>query len=166
MRMLTSLRNRFQNKALFEQRLAEVKRTPPIAMKSSRLLFVSLVNERDLLMYLLAIKSVYRCLGEGQVCAICDDVSVEGRRLLRQHVEEIELVDVQEIDTGRCPAGGTWERLVFIIDRSQHSYVIQVDSDVLAFPPLTEVRLAYRVEPLVHHGPDWRCSRDHGSNSA
>src|SRR6478672_6224593 len=142
MPLIAFLKKRF-NRALFVRSLAEVQETRPLEIKRAGLTFVSMVNERDLLMYLLAIKSVYRCIGEGQVCVICDDLGVEARRLLKRHIPGIELVDIGQINIGRCQAGGTWERLLFALDRAQRSYVIQVDSDVLAFPPLTEVRCAY-----------------------
>jgi hypothetical protein len=48
---------------------------------------------------------------------------------------------IDEIDTGICQRGGTWERLLYCLDRSEDRYVIQLDSDVLAFGrDLTEIR--------------------------
>ncbi len=43
------------------------------------------------------------------------------------------------LETGGCPKGGTWERLVLILERCADEYVIQVDSDTLAKNVLGEV---------------------------
>src|SRR6185503_8193655 len=32
-----------------------------------------------------------------------------------------------------CQRGGTWERLVYLLDQSAHEYVIQMDCDTLTF---------------------------------
>jgi hypothetical protein len=58
---------------------------------------------------------------------------------LRYHVPEVELLNIDSIQTGACPRGGTWERLVKIIELSHQNYVIQIDSDTLVSAPIEEV---------------------------
>ena len=104
-----------------------------------------MVRSRDAAMYLLAIKSVYRFIGEGGVCAILDrGAPPRVHELLRAHVPGLEIAYVEDIEVGKCQRGGTWERILFILDRSHANYVIQVDADVLALAPLDEVVDAYK----------------------
>lgn len=93
----------------------------------------------DFKLYILAIKALYRRLGKGQIVALTDGVSESGKALIRKHVPAIELVPVESIDTGRIQRGGTWERLLYCVDRSAANYVIQMDADVLCVGPIPEV---------------------------
>jgi hypothetical protein len=63
---------------------------------------------------------------------------------LSHHIPGIEIVDIASIDTGSCPRGGTWERLVKIIELSQKDYVIQADADTLVSGPIPEVAECWR----------------------
>ncbi len=93
---------------------------------------VSMVGDDDVRMYLLAIKSLYARIGRGQVVAIIRrDAAPAMRGVLSKHLPGIEFVVLEDIDTGRCQRGGCWERLCYILDRSEREYVIQVDSDTL-----------------------------------
>ena len=96
-------------------------------------------------MYLVAIKSVYTRIGEGTVCIINDgSLQPQDIERLNYHLGSPTLVDIAAIDTGSCPRGGTWERLLHILDLTEHNYVIQVDSDILARRPINEVVQCYR----------------------
>lgn len=125
----------------FNRQISGILDTPPIKVADARWMIVSMVFSRDLIMYLLCIKAFYRRMGGGRVVAIIPaDLPQSQQSLLRRHVEGIELQVIDEIDTGGCQRGGTWERLAFCLDRSADKYVIQIDSDVLAFGrDLTEV---------------------------
>jgi hypothetical protein len=119
--------------------------TPPLRMPEAPLAIVSMVCRRDLWMYLAAVKSLYSALGEGSVTAIDDgSLGAAGHELLRAHIPDIRIVPIREIDTGRCPRGGTWERLVLIMDYTRDRFVIQMDCDTLARGPLPEVTACYR----------------------
>ncbi len=93
---------------------------------------VSQVCQRDLQMYLLAMKSLLRFLPARRIVAV-DDLSLRpcGKAQLSAHLPGIELIGIDEINVGRCPTGGTWERLLTIVELCQDAYVIQVDSDTL-----------------------------------
>jgi hypothetical protein len=98
-----------------------------------------MVAGHDARLYILAIKSLYRRLGRGRIVAVTDRVSEASRQLIRAHVPGIQLVPVESIDTGKIQRGGTWERLLYCIDLSASSYVIQMDADVLCVGPIPEV---------------------------
>jgi hypothetical protein len=122
--------------ARFSAAVSAVKRTPPMPVKPAPLAIVTMVATRDLTMYLLSMKAFYRRIGRGKIVAIIDrDSPGWMRRSLEQHFPGIELVILEDIDTGTCQRGGTWERLLYCIDRSAEEYVIQVDCDTLPTKP-------------------------------
>ena len=119
--------------------------TPPLSTNQAPLLFVSMVSHKDVQSYLLAIKSIYRHVGEGRILVINDgSLTEEDLALLRVHAGAPTVVGISSISTASCPRGGTWERLMLIAELARDSYVIQVDSDLLAVSPLPEVVDAYR----------------------
>jgi hypothetical protein len=94
----------------------------------------------DVKMYLLAMKSLYRRLGRGKIVAIvAEDVSRSSRELIYQHLGPVKFVDIKSIDTGNCQRGGTWERLVYILDHTAQEYYIQMDCDILCVGAIPEV---------------------------
>ncbi|HWU56453.1 MAG TPA: hypothetical protein VN175_13180 [Rhizomicrobium sp.] len=85
-------------------------------------------------MYLLAMKSFYAKLGRGKIVAIINrDMPAEARAMLQRHFPGIVLSILEDIDVGTCQRGGTWERLLYILDLADREYVIQLDSDTLTF---------------------------------
>jgi hypothetical protein len=116
----------------FNEAIGGIMETSPIRLQDAPWTIVSMVAKRDAPMYLLSIKSLYRALGRGKVVAIIDrDTPAEMRDTLRRHVEGIEFVILEDIPTGECQRGGTWERILHIVDRTESEYTIQIDSDVL-----------------------------------
>jgi hypothetical protein len=119
--------------------------TPPLVMRPAPLRLVSIISHRDLRMYLLAIKSLYSTLGEGRILILSDGtLTARDASLLRAHLPDLWLGTVDEMDTGRCQRGGTWERLVWIHDLTRDYYVIQVDSDTVTCGAIPEVVDCYR----------------------
>jgi hypothetical protein len=130
----------------FVQMAKGVLNTPPLRILGEAPLFLSMLPRRDLLAYLLAIKSLYAEIGQGRVAIINERGVIDHSSLtesdlavLRYHIPGIEIIDFCTISTGRCPRGGTWERLVKIIEFSKENYVIQVDADTLVSAPIPEV---------------------------
>lgn len=116
----------------FDWQIAGILNTPPMRVVAAPWSIVSMVADSDVRMYLLAIKSFYARIGRGQIVAIVDrDAAATTRSVLSEHLPGIEFVVLEDIDTGRCQRGGTWERLCYVLDRSEHEYVIQVDCDTL-----------------------------------
>src|SRR3546814_20226593 len=72
------------------------------------------------------------------------DGSVTGpfRSVLRQHLVNPQIISIRDIDTGPCPRGGTWERLLTILDLCADDYVIQLDSDTVPIGPVPHIQQA------------------------
>jgi hypothetical protein len=118
--------------------------TPPVKIKSAPLTFCSMVSSADFVMYLAAMKSMYRQMREGRVVTIDDgSLSEEQRDLLRKHLGA-EVRHIKDAPKWRVPKGGTWERLTTIVELSRDSFVIQVDSDTLTRATLPEILDSYR----------------------
>jgi hypothetical protein len=148
----------------FDRQISAIMGTPPLRMVDAGWSIVSMIKDRDVPMYILSIKAFYALLGAGRIIGIIDrDLSQALRDTIRLHVEGIEFVILEDLDTGTCQRGGTWERLVFLLDRSEQQYVIQIDSDVLAVgPDLDEVKdcIARNVAFTIAEGDRFRSMRE------
>lgn len=140
--MLYKLRRQWAN-SRFGRATVGIFETPPIKLKEAPWTIVSMVSNASYVqMYLLSLKSFYSRLGAGKVTAIVDrNMPTTLRDLLQYHIRGIRLCDIEDIDTGSCQQGGTWERLLFLLDHSRDEYAIQLDCDTLAFgADVSEVR--------------------------
>jgi hypothetical protein len=91
-------------------------------------------------MYILALKSFYARIRRGKMIAIVDrDMPTRIRKTLEEHLPGIRLAILEDIDTGPCQRGGTWERLLYLLDHSREEYAIQLDADTLTFGKIDEV---------------------------
>jgi hypothetical protein len=114
--------------------------TPPIALRPAPIRVVSMLQARDMLMYLLAIKSFYARIPGGAIEVIDDgSLTANDRARLVEHIPGISIKPAAAIETHPCPRGGTWERLLHILDLSASTYVVQLDSDILTTGPIPEV---------------------------
>jgi hypothetical protein len=129
----------------FARAAGRILKTAPLHPRGDSPLFLSMVCHRDLTTYLAAIKSLYAAVGGGRA-AIIDDGSLTSGDLavLRYHIAGIEVIDIAAVETAPCPRGGTWERLVKIVERSNEDYVIQVDADTLVSAAIPEVVQCWR----------------------
>lgn len=127
--------------------------TPPVKIQSAPLTFCSMCSTRDFVMYLAAMKSMYKYMGEGRVVTINDgSLTQEQQDLLRKHLGA-EVRHIDQAPKRRVPKGGTWERLTTIAELSQDSYVIQVDSDTLTRSAIPEILESYRIgRPFILAG--------------
>jgi hypothetical protein len=131
--MLTRLRNKW-NRSRFERLTKGILDTPPMPVREANWTIISMVSNKDVQMYLLAMKSFYAQIRRGKITVIVDrDMPEESRAILRHHLPGIRFVHLEDIDPGVCQRGGTWERLVYLLDESEREYVIQVDCDTLTF---------------------------------
>ena len=145
MRAITRVKRSLDKRA-FDRIARRVLYTSPLRPRGDSPLFLSMLPRRDLIPYLLAIKSLYLRIGCGRVVVI-NEVSEHGDNtlvandiaILSHHIPGIEIVDIAAIPTGSCPRGGTWERLVKAVELSGENYVIQVDADTLVFADIPEV---------------------------
>jgi hypothetical protein len=129
----------------FAIRCGGIRDTEPILCRPGPLLIVSLVSQRDLLLYLLAVKSFYRAIGEGGILVLDDGtLTASGRALLGEHIRGVEFQELARIDTGPLPRGGCWERLAMILDLARDRYIVQLDSDTATTGAIDEVLACYR----------------------
>jgi hypothetical protein len=121
-------------KARFYHQTAAIMNTPPMPVIDAPWTIISMVSNYDVQMYILAMKSFYRHLRRGKIVAIIDrDMPPGSRQTLEHHLPGIRFAILEDIDTGSCQRGGTWERLLYLIDRSKDEYAIQLDADTLTF---------------------------------
>ena len=120
----------------FDFQIRGVIHTPPLKVIDAPLTIFSMVGTGDVLMYLLSIKSFYSKIRKGKITAIVDrDMPERLRSLICNHLMGVRLVDLESLDPGKCQRGGTWERLVHMVDHSQHEFAIQLDADTLSCGP-------------------------------
>src|SRR6266550_4827170 len=113
--------------------IAAINDTPAVRTVDTGLMLFSMLRHRDVLMYLVAIKSVYSRLGPSLITVLDDGSLTEvDRRVLQAHLSGIRFLHTNAVNTERFPTGGTWERLLSIIDLTDDHYVIQVDADIVA----------------------------------
>jgi hypothetical protein len=117
--------------------------TPPIVPTDDRVVIFSMIGTRVLLPYLVAVKSLRARVGIGRI-AILDDGSLTDadKAVLAHHLGDPEIRSIHDVDTGRCPHGGTWERLLTLLDLRADDYVIQLDSDTVTVGEVPEVLAA------------------------
>ncbi len=148
----------------FDWQIRAIMGTPPLRVVDAQWSIVSMIKDCDVPMYVLGIKAFYAHLGAGRIIGIIDRNMPQALRdTIRRHVEGIELVILEDLDTGTCQRGGTWERLVFLLDRSEQQYVIQIDADVLAVgPDLDELKdcVARNVAFTIAEGDRFRSMRE------
>ena len=121
------------NVARLNRGIAGIFKTSPLTLRDAPWCIVSMVADRDVPMYLVAIKAFYSRVGRGKVTAIIDrDMSQVLRDTLTYHVPGIEFVILEDIPTDPCQRGGTWERLLYCLDRSKLEFTMQLDADMLA----------------------------------
>jgi hypothetical protein len=120
-----------------------VLQSAPVTLDpSSSLALLSQLQHKDVLMYLLAVKSFARQIRPGAVYVVDDgSLSADDRDVLRDHVPRLTVFDLPALRSSACPSGGTWERLLAISTLVDDHYVIQLDSDTLTLGAIDDVRL-------------------------
>jgi len=116
----------------FKRSVSAVFETRPVEVVSAPWTIVSMVGERDVAMYLLAMKSFYRKLGRGDIVAIVSSkMAISDIDRLTEHFPGIKIEILQDIPIKPFQAGGTWERLIYITRLAQEKYVLQMDCDTI-----------------------------------
>jgi len=102
---------------------------------------LSQLQHKDVLMYLLALKSFARRIAPRAVYVVDDgSLTASDAALLSEHIPCLVLLASSAFHSEACPVGGTWERLLAIATLVKDHYVIQLDSDTLTLGPIAEVR--------------------------
>lgn len=117
--------------------------TRPARVCQDGVVIFSMIGTRVLLPYLVAAKSFQAQLGRGRFAILDDGTLTEAdKAVLAHHLGDPPITPIAAVDTGPCPRGGTWERLLTILDLRRGDYVIQLDSDIVALGPVPEVAAA------------------------
>lgn len=109
--------------------MADVTKTKPIqSIESAQTLVVTQVHHVAVEMYLLAVKSFVLQYGPCKIEIVNDgSLTPDDLSLLNTHIENLTVVDIGEIDVFNCPTGACWERLHYVLSRTDEYYVIQLD---------------------------------------
>jgi hypothetical protein len=132
--------------------------TAPIVPADDGLVIFSMMGTAVLLPYLVAVKSLWTHLRRGRVVILSDGtLTAADRAVLAHHCGDPEILDIATVDTGSFPVGGTWERLLTILDRRSDDYVIQLDSDTvtLGHPGAVADALAANRSFTLLGGAEW-----------
>jgi len=127
----------FQTKAVYKQ--------PTVGKYSveSPVVILSMLQEKDLQMYLLAMKSMMRYITINKAVVVCDpDLSEQSKTVIKQHITQVEFLNAVDCSHEKIPSGGCWERLYAISHLTENYYVIQMDADILVMNTPEEVKLS------------------------
>src|SRR6187551_407944 len=87
--------------------------TPQIVATRDPVLIFSMIGTRVLLPYLVAVKSFHAQLGVGRVVILDDGtLTAADRAVLAHHLANPSILPIDAVETGPCPMGGCWERLL------------------------------------------------------
>lgn len=133
------------NRFRFDRAVRAIKDTPMVRNDTNGPILLSMVQHRDVLPYLLAIKSCAVHVAPSRVVVVADPTLDSGdRALMSGHVPGIEFVEAVDYRRPGIPQGGCWERLNAIAEFVAGGYVIQLDADTVAVAPMPEVISAVR----------------------
>jgi len=146
------------NKKRFDHAAREIRNTPPAEYKLNKeIVIVSQVYHNAVDMTLIALKSFLLEFGQGFV-ELLDDGSLtqEDIALFKEHLPHINITHIDDIDVGKCPKGGCWERLIHISNLSSEAYVLQVDTDTVTVNNIFEVYdYVSNNQAFTIGGPTW-----------
>ena len=132
----------------FARACGGVLRTRPVELDpSSEMIVLSQLQHKDVLMFLLALKSFAARVAPRSVYVLNDgSLTTADRSELAEHIPGVALLELDDFRSDACPAGGCWERLLAIAGLVRDHYVVQLDSDTLTLGSIGEVRSA--VDPM------------------
>lgn len=137
---LTTYLTTFWNRIFFGLAVRRIVQTKAVQIGGLDVVVLSMVQHRDVLPYLLAIKSFFRYLQPARVVLVADPtLTAADRALIARHVPFVEFREQAEFRKPGIPQGGCWERLCAVAEYVRDSYVIQLDSDTVAIAPMNEV---------------------------
>lgn len=112
----------------------------PITGIDDGVILFSMIGTAVLLPYLVAVKSLHFHLRRGRVMLLNDGtLTPYDRAVLARHCNNPVILEKSDIATPPCPRDNCWERLLAIIDRRKHAYIIQLDSDTVTTGPVPEI---------------------------
>ena len=137
--MFYALRQRL-NYQWFNFRNHAVFNTPKLICDPNGPVVITQLCRRDLVIYLIAIKSFGQRIRPSHVYALDDgSLTADDRVMLQEHVPDLIFLDLENYRSPFTPIGGTWERLMAVTELCQNHYVVQLDSDTLTLGNVSEV---------------------------
>ena len=128
------------NRWLFQRTVKGMLDTPPVARGNQTFAALSMVHQRDVLPYLLAIKTFASYARPERIILVADpSLDANDQALLSRHVPGIEIVKAESFRRPALPVGGTWERLSAISVLFAETSIVQLDADTVTFDKPTEV---------------------------
>ncbi len=138
-RILVKLLRTFHERR-YVRALSGINDTPVVPHGTMPFLLVSMVQSKDVLPYLVALKSFTRYANPRRIVIVCDPtITSKDRSVFAMHIPHVELRDAEEFTNESIPRGGTWERLYAISQYCKQEYVVQLDADTITMLPPTEV---------------------------
>jgi hypothetical protein len=120
--------------------LKDILNTPAISGRNDGLVVLSMVSHKDVLMYLLAVKTLDINLRRGRFEVIDDGtLNKQDIQIIQSHVQGVRFRTFQEINNTKCPLKGCWERLLYAAELSQNEQVLVLDSDIVVQGDLQEI---------------------------
>ncbi|MBI1394224.1 MAG: hypothetical protein GC152_15955 [Alphaproteobacteria bacterium] len=101
---------------------------------------VSQLRSKDLLPYLVAVKSFRARFGRGRIVVVDDgSLTSDDRAAIERHLGRVTFRPLSDGWIDGLPRGGCWERICVIAQECRDAYVIQVDADTVTLGPVAEV---------------------------
>lgn len=130
---MATLTERF-NRLLFQRAAKGILKTPTLGRGKNCFAALSMVHHRDVLPYLLAIKTFAHYASPERICLIADPTLDQiDRKILRRHIPHLEIFEAGDFRRPALPVGGTWERLSAIAVLCQEVSIVQLDADTMTF---------------------------------
>lgn len=127
-------------KALYLRNVGRILETPTLQRGNLPFIALSMVHQRDVIAYLVAIKSFAKFANPDRVVIICDPTIGEHEKFVfKRHIPHVELRNAAEFRDPRIPTGGCWERLSAITTYSPENFVVQLDADTVTVGEISEV---------------------------
>jgi hypothetical protein len=138
--MFYNLKDKLNRYRFFEACKQIVITAPVIATTNEPVAVLTQLQHKDVILFLIAIKTFARQVPLSKVFIINDGSLNEADLiLLRKHIPIADFYDAKQFSDPLCPTGGCWERLLAIASFIDQFFIIQLDSDTLTLSALDEV---------------------------
>ncbi len=145
--MFYNLKNTITKKR-FGLGVKEVLQTPPVTLSNTDgPMILTMLPHSDVLMYIMAIKSLARFVNPAYVTVVCEpNVTPRDKKIIASQVLGVKFINAKkyrhpDLPIGG-PLGGAWDRLQALSHFNKKHYVIQMDADTLCLAPPAEVQNA------------------------
>ena len=130
------------NRFIYDFSLRKTLNLPRIQLDNdSNTILLSILQKKDMIMYLLAVQSFTRYVKVSKVFVMNDDsLDTNDIHILKRTIPEITILNKTSYRSSFCPENGTWERLLAISELIDNYYVVQLDADTLSIAPIPEVQ--------------------------